>query len=121
MVAQLVRWPGGVLFVFGCLLHLAGAVSLGRQLTTFTKPRPNVRVEQGGAYRLVRHPIYSGVVVGVFGWALYHGRWSGLLSSLVVTVFFDQKATREERWLLSHIPEYPAYQERVRKLIPWIY
>ena len=121
LLARVVRWPGALLFVLGWTLHLVGVASLGRQLTTLTKPRPNVRVEQGGAYKLVRHPIYGGVVVGVLGWALFHGRWSGLAAWLIVAVFFDQKANREERWLLAHRPDYPAFQARVRKLIPWVY
>ena len=94
---------------------------MGRQMTPFTKPRLNVRIEQGGAYRLVRHPIYSGAVVGVLGWALYHGRWSGLLAFVIVAVFFDQKASSEERWLVGQAPEYPEYRARVRKLVPWVY
>ena len=119
--AQAVRWPGVILFVCGWLLHLAGVAGLGRQMTPFTKPRLNVRIEQGGAYRLVRHPIYSCVVVGVLGWALYHGRWSGLLAFVIVAVFFDQKASSEERWLVAQTPEYPEYRARVRKLVPWVY
>jgi protein-S-isoprenylcysteine O-methyltransferase Ste14 len=35
-------------------------------------------------------------------------------------VFFDVKASREERWLAAAFPGYSAYQARVRKLIPFV-
>ncbi len=36
-------------------------------------------------------------------------------------VLLDVKSRREERWLVEKFPEYPAYQRRVRKLIPFVY
>lgn len=115
------RWLGGALFVLGSLLALAGLGGLGRQLTPFPKPSPGATLVQSGAYGLARHPVYGGMLVALLGWALLHGRWSGLLSTLVVGLFFDRKASREEVFLAAAFPEYPAYRQRVSKLIPWLY
>ncbi|MCC7368419.1 MAG: isoprenylcysteine carboxylmethyltransferase family protein [Chloroflexi bacterium] len=115
------RWVGGVLFVVGGLLALAGLGGLGRQLTPFPKPSPGATLVQSGAYGLARHPVYGGMLTALLGWALLHGRWSGLLSTLVVGLFFDRKASREEAFLAAQFPEYPTYRGRVSKLIPWLY
>lgn len=120
-VREQTRWPALALIGAGGALFVAGALSLGRSLTPFPKPRPDTRLNQGGAYRLVRHPIYAGGLIAVVGWALLQGRWLGLLATLALGVFFDAKARREERWLTAQFPEYPAYQRRVRRLIPFIY
>jgi protein-S-isoprenylcysteine O-methyltransferase Ste14 len=36
-------------------------------------------------------------------------------------LFLDLKSRREERWLCAKFPDYPAYQRRVRRLIPFVY
>lgn len=41
--------------------------------------------------------------------------------SLVLAVFFDAKARREETWLRQQFPEYANYQLRVRRFLPGIY
>ena len=55
---------------------------------------------------------------GMLGWALWNGRWTGLLATAVLFAFFDAKARHKERWLVEAFPEYPAYRQRVRRLIP---
>lgn len=74
-----------------------------------------------GAYHWVRHPIYSGIILGAFGLALLRGGWLGLLYAVILFVFFDIKSRREEQWLCEKYVDYPAYQQRVAKLIPFLY
>ena len=115
------RWIGAGLLGGGILLFLAGLGRLGRQLTPFPKPRPDATLVQTGAYGMVRHPLYGGAILAVLGWSLLHGRWAGLLASVLLAAFFDQKASREEQWLAGQFTEYAGYRQRVRKLIPWLY
>ena len=44
-----------------------------------------------------------------------------LLLPVLLFIFFDLKSRREEQWLREAYPDYPAYQKRVKKLIPWVY
>ncbi|VAW42845.1 hypothetical protein MNBD_CHLOROFLEXI01-2476 [hydrothermal vent metagenome] len=74
-----------------------------------------------GAYRWVRHPIYSGLIFGAFGLALLRGGTLSLLYALILFIFFDIKSRKEESWLREKYADYTAYQQRVRKLIPFIY
>ncbi len=51
-------------------LFLAGVVSLGSSLTPFPKPSERSTLRGRGAYRLVRHPIYGGLLLVALGWSL---------------------------------------------------
>ena len=99
---------------------LAGAVSLGRNLTPFPKPSASARLVQTGIYGLMRHPLYTAVFCGSVGWSLVWRSWPALLAALALAPFLDAKARREERWLRQRFPEYAGYEQRVRRFIPWI-
>ena len=74
-----------------------------------------------GAYSLVRHPIYSGIIFMALGWAAWRHSWATAGYVLLLFAFFDVKSRREERWLGEKFHEYGAYRQRVRKLIPFVY
>jgi len=113
---------GGLgLGAIGGLLGLAGLLSLGRNLTVVPHPKEDGEMVAGGAYRLVRHPIYSGLIFCAFGWALLWNSLLTLLFAAALFLLFDIKSRREEQWLAEKYPTYPDYQQRVRKLLPFIY
>ena len=125
------RWPaplvrasavsGAVLAVAGVLLLLSGIVRLGRNLTPLPYPTAHATFIQAGPYRFVRHPMYSGGIAIAYGWALFVCGSLTLAFAALLHAFLSVKATREERWLTSRFPDYPAYQRRVGKLIPFIH
>ncbi len=112
---------GGVLLVAGAFLAGAGAVNLGRNLTPLPRPKDDATLVVTGAYRIVRHPIYSGLAAMAFGWGLWVHGWLTLGYALLLFLFFDLKSRREETWLTEKYPTYADYQRRVRKLIPFVY
>ncbi|HMM27850.1 MAG TPA: isoprenylcysteine carboxylmethyltransferase family protein [Aggregatilineaceae bacterium] len=112
---------GLALLTSGGVLALAGLLALGSNLSILPHPKAGAALVERGPYTLVRHPIYSGVILGAIGWALLFRSPITLLIALVLLVFFDAKSRREERWLARAFPGYRAYQRRVRKLIPFVY
>ena len=121
-------WPGAVAVVGG-LLTVAGvgivviaSVALGqRSLSAFPKPKDGAILVQHGIFAVIRHPIYTGLTLFVLGWGL---AWSSIVTvagALVLLVFFDVKARREERWLETKFTDYAAYKRRVKKLVPFTY
>ena len=107
--------------LFGAALNVAGVRRLGPNLTPLPYPKDGSVLVEIGPYALVRHPIYSGLIIAALGWALVvHGLLT-LAYALVLFAFFDVKSRREERWLCEKFPEYGGYQGRVRKLLPWLY
>ncbi len=132
LVTWLTRAPAGSISVVGLGLGLAlagvaavfvlgGIISLGRNLTALPRPIDNGHMVEFGLYRVVRHPIYAGIVLGALAWALLCGSLIGLALSAGVFIFFDRKSRREEAWLVERYAGYRAYQQRVRKLLPFIY
>ena len=119
--AAVLQWTGLLLMVAGILLVALAVGALGRGLTPFPRPPPRARLHQRGAYGVVRHPIYTGIVLAAIGWSLLWGSAVGIVLALALGVFFDHKATREEAWLQRKFKPYRAYRRRVKKLIPWVY
>ena len=120
-VATIASAAGLVLLLAGGALAVAGVFRLGPNLTVLPAPRDCAELVESGPYAIVRHPIYSGLVLGGFGWALtVHGTLT-LLWALALFAFFDVKSRVEERWLSEKFPAYAEYRTRVKKLIPWLY
>lgn len=112
---------GFVLGGAGFWLAVMGAFNLGANLSVLPHPKEGAQLVVRGAYRLVRHPIYSGLIIGAVGWALLNLSLMTLGYALVLFVFFDVKSRREERELVRKFPEYVVYRQAVRKLIPLVY
>lgn len=114
-------WLGRGLAWGGLGVLLLAAWQLGRNLTALPKPKPGSHLVQRGLYRVVRHPIYCGVLLWALGSSLAHlNPWTLLLWGLLFT-WLDRKASLEERWLQERFPDYAVYRRRVKKLIPWVY
>jgi protein-S-isoprenylcysteine O-methyltransferase Ste14 len=76
------------------------------------------RSVQTGAYGLVRHPIYGGLILGSAGWGLARASPGTLVLTGVLAGFFELKSRREEAWLGERFAEYAAYRARTPRLIP---
>ena len=74
----------------------------------------------GGPYRLVRHPIYSGILAAGIGTALALS-WLWLAVVVLAGVYFLYSATVEERYLTEQFPDsYPAYKRSTKMLVPFV-
>ncbi len=130
-LAGLPAWPASLsrvcvvagigLALAGASFLLAGLFRLGPNLTPIPYPKPHATLIDSGPYRLVRHPMYGGGIMFAYGCALFVCGWLTLVYATFLLVFLDIKSSREERWLIDKFPDYPDYQRRVRKLIPFIY
>lgn len=112
---------GGALMAAGAAMTALAALHLGPNLTPLPHPKDDATLVVTGLYGLVRHPIYSGLILMAFGWALWVQGWLTLAYALALTLFFDLKSRREEVWLERKFPDYAGYRRRVRKLIPFVY
>jgi protein-S-isoprenylcysteine O-methyltransferase Ste14 len=124
-------WSGGLALVttlLGLALMVAGAglgargiMDLGRNLTPVPRPRDDAELVQHGVYRLVRHPIYGGLVLTALGWGLVAASPLAVALAIGLGLFFDLKSRREEAWLLTRYPGYAEYAADTRRLIPLVY
>jgi protein-S-isoprenylcysteine O-methyltransferase Ste14 len=113
---------GMLLMLAGGVLAVLGVRSLGKGLTALPHPRDGSELVSTGTYRLVRHPIYGGLVIGALGYGLaMQALVTAVAGSLVLLVFFRLKSAREEVWLEQRYPGYPAYRAKTRRMLPFIY
>ena len=116
--------------LLGYLVGVVGATFLGsgiaelrraRALTAVPRPRKDAELVERGAYRLVRHPIYTGLILGALGLAILTP-WAGtFLVTGLLAVVLDLKRRREEVWLADRYRDYGTYRGRTKALIPLLY
>lgn len=114
---------GYLVGVIGALLLGSGIVELrrARAFTAVPRPRADAMLVETGAFRLVRHPIYGGLILGTFGLAVI-APWTGTFVAVaLLAVVLDLKRRREEAWLAERYPGYTAYRARTKALIPFVY
>lgn len=115
------RLAGIIITILGLSLSVCAREYLGR----YWSSRPEIKVDhkliRTGPYRLVRHPIYTGILVGFFGTAIAIGRVWALLLVLVILCSFLLKIRAEEKLLLEEFGEaYSQYKKEVKALIPFV-
>jgi protein-S-isoprenylcysteine O-methyltransferase Ste14 len=118
---------GTVLPVIGTVIVACGfgfavwaRVHLGRNWGMPMTQKEAPELVTSGPYRLVRHPIYTGMLTAVIGTALAINLLA-LAIAVVLGVFFLYSATVEEKHLGAVFPSaYPAYRARTKMLIPFV-
>jgi protein-S-isoprenylcysteine O-methyltransferase Ste14 len=75
-----------------------------------------------GPYRLVRHPIYSGIIVAAFATAIVKGTSFAMLGAVLMFLAFYTKARREESFLRAELGEdaYDTYASKTAMLLPFV-
>jgi len=114
----------------GVLLYIAGYIPMGLAVSTnpFVERTLRIQRERGhvavttGPYRVVRHPMYAGILLMTASWPLLLGSlwsfvpWGAIAVTLLVRTAFEDRALRHE------LPGYQEYCKRTRyRLIPEIW
>ena len=74
-----------------------------------------------GPYKFVRHPIYTGFILGLMGSTLASGAF-WFFSLLPMCAYFIFSAFMEEKALAREFPaQYPEYKKRSKMLLPFIF
>jgi len=105
----------GFLFVWWARIHL------GRLWSDWLTKKAGHHVVDTGPYRLVRHPIYSGLIFAAFATAIEKGTSFALFGAAILTFAFYTRARREERFLRLELGEgaYDAYARKTAMLVPF--
>src|SRR3954453_23407970 len=112
---------GAILCVLGVIIALWARWHLGRNWSYRPALKADHELITSGPYRVVRHPIYTGILLACIG-SLLVTNWSLLVIALLVFAVFAGRSYTEEQLMLRQFPDqYPAYKKRTWALIPFIY
>jgi protein-S-isoprenylcysteine O-methyltransferase Ste14 len=111
---------GAVVFACGIALAIWARINLGRNWGMPMTQKAEPELVTSGPYRFVRHPIYSGLLIGLLGTALVTNL-VGLILVAIMGGYFYYCASVEEKNLAATFPTaYPSYRTRTKMLIPFV-
>lgn len=112
---------GTLLVGIGLGFSIRARMHLGANWSAQVTVKHSHSLIRSGPYRLVRHPIYTGLLVAFVGTALLIGEWRGLLAVALAFISFWIKLRLEERWMAETFgSEYADYRSKVAALIPFV-
>ena len=112
---------GLVLFALGLALAVWARLHIGRNWGTPMTQKVEPELVTSGPYHLVRHPIYSGILVAGVGTAIALS-WVWLIAVVLAGIYFLYSATVEERYLTEQFPDsYPQYKHSTKMLVPFVF
>jgi len=114
-------WCAVVLVVIGLAFSVWARITLGSNWSGSVTVKIGHELIQRGPYRYIRHPIYSGALLALFGSGLAAGRVHGLLAFALAFISLALKARLEESWMTREFGErYAAYRSASWALIPYV-
>ena len=116
-----IGWSGAALVAAGLAFTVWARVHLGTNWSGIVTVKRGHELVTSGPYAIVRHPIYTGLVLAFFGSALALGEARGLLAVAIVFASLWRKLRLEERWMGEQFgADYERYRARVRALVPFV-
>lgn len=112
---------GVALTYAGLALAVWARFILGRNWSATVTIKEDHRLVRTGPYSVVRHPIYSGLLLAVLGTALVVGEVRGLVAVGIAFAAWLVKSRTEERFLAEQFgEEYEKYRRHTRALVPFV-
>jgi protein-S-isoprenylcysteine O-methyltransferase Ste14 len=116
-----IGWAMVVLTVLGFLFAWWARIHLGRLWSGSITRKEGHHVVDTGPYAIVRHPIYTGILLSGVASAIAIAQVHAYLGALLLIIGYWMKARLEERWLREELgpQDYDAYRRRVPMLVPF--
>jgi protein-S-isoprenylcysteine O-methyltransferase Ste14 len=117
-------WLQGIglaVFLLGLALAVWARIYLGRNWGMPMSEKADPELVTTGPYSVIRHPIYSGIILAMAGTAIAVSLY-WLIAVVVLGAYFIYSAVMEERHMAEVFPEaYPRYKQSTKMLIPYIF
>jgi protein-S-isoprenylcysteine O-methyltransferase len=95
---------------------------LGGNWSSNVTLKQNHTLVQSGPYRIVRHPIYTGLLVALLGTAIALGELRCFLGVLLAAIAWKIKSVGEETLMVQQFgDQYARYREQVKGLVPYLW
>ncbi len=116
-----VEWIGVQLTAAGVAVALWARWHLGANWSGVITLKEGHELIRTGPYRTIRHPIYTGILLALFGTAVAIGEMRGLLAVAIAWLSFYWKARREESFLTQEFGEkFEAHAKQTGMFLPKI-
>jgi protein-S-isoprenylcysteine O-methyltransferase Ste14 len=83
--------------------------------------KENIKLTQKGPYKVIRHPMYSAIILTLFPLVIENFSIFRLIIFIILIADLVYKLHWEEKMLLKRFPEYSTYQKKSSRIIPFIY
>lgn len=114
-------WSGAAITAGGLCFSVWARRHLGKNWSQAVTLKEGHELITTGPYSLVRHPIYTGLLLGFLGSAVARGELRGLLAVVLVFVALWRKLKLEEKWMRAQFGQpYEDYSRHVAALVPYI-
>jgi protein-S-isoprenylcysteine O-methyltransferase Ste14 len=112
---------GVILCAAGVAFAIWARYHLGRDWSGTPSMKEGHELVTSGPYKFVRHPIYTGVILALFGSGLVNGIiWLAVF--VIFTIVFLRRISIEERYMMQLFPDkYPEYKKHTKALIPFVW
>lgn len=123
--SEIIRYGASIILIVPGIIIMAICIRQyfydlsGIQALQKDKPAVTLTLQQNGLHKYVRHPLYFGTLLFVWGLFLLYPLLSNLIAAVIITIYVLIGIRLEERkLLLEYGKEYEKYSRRVPKLIP---
>jgi protein-S-isoprenylcysteine O-methyltransferase Ste14 len=115
-------WSGFAVTAIGLGLAWWARRRLGRFWASAIELKTGHKLVQDGPYRLVRHPVYAGLILAALGSGIGDGDVGSAIGFAIIAASFIIKSRREERFIATNFgDEFRAWRERTWALVPFVY
>jgi len=116
-----VEWTGVLLTAAGVAIALWARWHLGANWSGVVTLKEGHELIRTGPYRTIRHPIYTGILLALFGTVVATGEVRGLLAVTIAWLSFYWKARREESFLTQEFGEkFATHAKQTGMFLPKI-
>jgi protein-S-isoprenylcysteine O-methyltransferase Ste14 len=110
---------GSAITLAGVLFAIWARWNLGKNWSAAVTIKQGHQIIRTGPYAHIRHPIYTGMLIGVIGTALAMGEYRGLLAFAIIFFSFSRKARKEEKFLAANFGEpFLEHKQRTGFFLP---
>ena len=114
-------WMGAALTIAGLLFAVWAREHLGRNWSHSVTIKQGHELITTGPYTAVRHPIYTGILIGFLGMAIAISQVRGFIAFALMFLGFWVKLRLEEQWMRTQFGEsYATYCQKTAALVPYL-
>lgn len=106
--------------IAGLAISGIAVLQLNTNLSPFPTPKSGSTLIKNGVFTWIRHPIYSGILLGFLGLSLYYQSLYKIGVVVLLLVLFYFKTSYEEQRLEMVFKEYVDYKAKTKRFVPFV-